>query len=143
MGNNFWDVNKILTKEECTKKISIEINKTMTFCIYLTLSIYDLKTKSICMYFSYKNNDMWTYGDIVYNNNIQRLLRRAREDFNNWEQLPSTIKYREDEIHKILNKMNEQDKEKLYNQFEDKAITKNLDYLTRMIEEEVKREIGI
>ena len=143
MGNNFWDVNKILTKEECTKKISIEINKTMTFCIYLTLSIYDLKTKSICMYFSYKNNDMWTYGDIVYDNNIQRLLRRAREDFNNWEQLPSTIKYREDEIHKILNKMNEQDKEKLYNQFEDKAITKNLDYLTRMIEEEVKKEIGI
>ena len=143
MGNNFWDVNKILTKEECTKKISIEINKTMTFCIYLTLSIYDLKTKSICMYFSYKNNDMWTYGDIVYDNNIQRLLRRAREDFNNWEKLPSTIKYREDEIHKILNKMNEQDKEKLYNQFEDKAITKNLDYLTRMIEEEVKKEIGI
>lgn len=95
------------------------------------------------MYFSYKNNDMWAYGDIVYDNNIQRLLRRAREDFNNWEKLPSTIKYREDEIHKILNKMNEQDKEKLYNQFEDKAITKNLDYLTRMIEEEVKKEIGI
>lgn len=143
MGNNFWDVNKILTKEECTKKMSIEINKTMTFCICLTLSIYDLKTKSICMYFSYKNNDMWAYGDIVYDNNIQRLLRRAREDFNNWEQLPSAIKYMEDEIHKILNKMNEQDKEKLYNQFEDKAITKNLDYLTRMIEEEVKKEIGI